>query len=381
MQSLTVPTARNPNDHTPAEIQDALRGKTGSRLFTYRYELLDQSSRYVEDLSGVEYCRITQDWLADIKRRASLLVRDLGRVDWLGDRIKPYVRLALPPYGPNDWVEWPQGVFLLSSPKRSASPAGVISRPVEAYDLLQALADDKPATRYAVTAGTRYTDAVSTLLTGFAKNITASGSTLPVTREWEPGTSKLAIINDLLKAITYDSISFDEDGVALVRPYVVPSKRNSEFTYADGADGLTIPNPEQTLDLFSVPNRWVLVSSDPDRPPMRAVYTNTDPSSPTSTVRRGRIITDVRSPDRDAPDTIGLQAQVQRLANEASQIYEAIDFQTAGMPIHSGNDSYWIKYGPLAINAQYIEQSWELEMRANAPLSPMSHRARRVVSV
>jgi len=384
VQSLTVPPDHNPGGHTPAEILDALQGVGGRRRFSFRYDLLDRNGAYVAPLPNVVSCSIEQNWLADIKRTARITLRDSGGIDYLSDRIQPWVRLHLPPYGPDDWVEWPQGVFLLSSPTRSVDQSGVVLREVEAYDLLQIYADDLVDARYTVPAGTPYIDAIRTLLAPGGTypfpgtpRISPTSATVPIDREWDPGTSRLRIINDLLAAINYESLSFDEYGVAVVRPYVSPDQRAPEYTYGSGPNGVTLPDVEQTLDLFAVPNRWVLVVSEPEEPPLVATYTNSNPSSPTSTVRRGRVITDFRT-EQEAADLATLQARAARLAFEASQIYEAVEFATGLMPIHSGNDVYQIVDPRLSINARYVEHSWSMDLRAG---STMRHRARRVVTV
>lgn len=349
----------------------------GGRRFTFRYELLDASNSKLADLDTVVSCTVEQNWLADIKRKANFRIRDTGGIDWLSNRIKPWVRLHLPPYGDDDWVEWPQGVFLLSTPTRATDDTGAVFRDVEGYDGLQVYADDKVTDRYTVAAGVAYTTAVSTLLGSVPKNVTLSSATLPTDKEWEPGTAKLAIINDLLSAVNYESLSFDENGVAVVRPYTSPQDRAEEYTYADDDDSLILPDVEQELDLFAVPNRWVLVVSDPDRASLTSSYTNTDPASPTSTVRRGRTIVDFRT-EQDAADQAALDAKTARLAFEASQVYEAISFETGMMPVHSGNDVYRITFGPLAVNAKYSEHTWSMDLRVGAT---MRHRARRVVTV
>jgi hypothetical protein len=349
----------------------------GSRRFAFRYELLDSSNAKIGDLTDVEACTVTMNWLADIKRTATFQLKDTDQVDFLSNRIKPYIQLRIPPYGPNDWVEWPQGVFLLSSPQRTTDTTGTRWRSVTAYDAGQVYADDLVTARYTVAAATKYTDAVSTLLGSVPKNITTSASVLPAALEWPPGTSKLKIINELLDAMNYESLSFDEDGIATVRPYRVPSTRPSEYTYADNAVSVMLPTVTQDLDLFAIPNSWVLVVSNPDQSALSSTYTNTNPASPTSTVRRGRTIVDFRT-QQNAADQASLDALVSRLAFEASQIYEAIQFETGLMPIHSGNDVYRIEYSPMAIAAQYSEHGWTMELGV---ATTMKHNARRVVTV
>jgi hypothetical protein len=375
MQAVVPVGDHNPNDHTETEILAALRGSSGSRYWTFRYELLDDTNTKVADLGNVESCSVEQNWLADIKRTATFRLTEVDYIDYLSDRIKPWVRLHLPPFGDSDWVEWPQGVFVLSTPTRNANPVMHVSRDVAGYDLLQVLADDAVDSRYVVTAGTLYTDAVADLLPS-AANIQASTLAVPVDLEWEPGKSKLLIVNNLLGAANYESLSVDENGLYEAQAYQSPRDRGPEYVYADDDDGLMLPDVDQTIDLFSVPNKWVRVLSQPDREPLVSTYTNNDPASLTSTVRRARTITDFAEV-HDAADQATLDAMVERLAFESSQVFEAIDFETALMPIHSGNDVYRITYGPLSIDDNYAEHTWSMDHRAGAT---MTHRARRVVT-
>lgn len=380
MQQLrsALPAGNNPNGHSNAEIKDALVGKTGARRWEFRYRLLDLNGAVKdESLDGVISCSVSQDWLAEIKRTATFKIRDDGEINFLSDRIQPVARLLLPPYGPNDWTEWPLGTFILSSPARQADRTDQVTRQVQGYDFLQILSDDVTTARYTVTNGTSYSSAINTLLSGFLRTITTSTATLPIAREWEPGTKKLTIINELLAAINHNSLSFDENGVAQVRSYTAPGDRAEEYVYADDDESLIVPEMEQTLDLFSIPNKWTLVVSDPDRVALVSTYTNTNPASPTSTVSRGRTITYFET-EQDAADQTALDAKVQRLAFESSQVFEQIEFTTGLNPLHSGNDVYRLTYGALAIDAKYSEQSWSMELKAGAQ---MRHRARRVVSI
>lgn len=378
MQSFLPTGAFNPNNHTLATVMAALRGTSGSRRVSFRYELQDLTGAVVfPALDNVLACKVEQNWLADIKRTASFVLRDNGKINYLSDRIKPFIRFHLPPFGTMDWVEWPQGLFTLVSPTRGDNADGLITRDVQAYDLLQIFDDDRPTGRYSVAAATNIITAVTTLLGTVAKNVTTHSGTMTTTREWEPGTSKLRIINDLLGMVNYKSLAFDANGVALVQPYVAAASRTEEYTYDDSNIGLIVPEVDQTLDLFSIANHWTAVVSEPDRPELIASYTNTDPGSPTSTVRRGRTITEVLT-EVEVVDLTTLQAMVARRAFEASQVYEAIDFTTGMMPVHAGDDVYRINYGNLAINAKFSEQTWGMELKAGAT---MKHRARRVVSV
>lgn len=224
-----------------------------------------------------------------------------------------------------------------------------------------------------------YTGVVDHLLTeaNVPKKITANSATIPVPKEWEAGTSKRQIIGDLLTAINYESLSFDEDGFAVVKPYISPQERGSEFTYQDDELSVMYPEVMQEYDLFAIPNRWVMTLSDPDRDTITVDFTNNDPASPTSTVRRGRTITSFEQA-QDADSEATMIGKIARKAFEASQVYEAIEFSTALIPIHSGNDVYTLVYDPMGLSGQYAEVSWDMDLTAGAK---MTHRARRVISL
>lgn len=277
------------------------------------------------------------------------------------------------------FVEWPLGVFLLSTPTRSLVGGSYVARDVEAYDQLVVLRDNKTADRLSYPAGTVYTTALAAIASsyGFVQNVTPSALVMPAAMEWDPGTTYLRVVNDLLAAINYESASFDEVGRFVAKPYVSPTVRASGYTYATDAVSVISGDVTQTIDLFSVPNKWVLVVSEADRPPLIGTYVNASPASPTSTVARGRTIVDYRT-EQDAADQITLDAKAARLAVDASQVFESITFSTAVMPIHSGGDVYSIGISELVIDAKFSEQSWSYDL---APGALMKHEARRVVNV
>ena len=369
MQALD-PTGK----YSPAAVLDALTGRRGSRTLTYRYDRLDELNKYVEPIDYLIEGTISNNALADIKRTAKFTLLDRGGINYLKDRIRPWVRLAMPDGG---YVEWPQGVFLLATPSRTLGANGIVMRDVEAYDQLLVLQDDKVADRYSVAVGAKYTDAVNTLVFGFARSVTPSALTLPGGMEWEPGTTKLRILNDLLGAINYESAWFDERGTLICRPYQAPSTVTPGYVYGADAASVITGDVGQTIDLFDVANKWVLVKSEADQAPLTGTYVNDAPSSPTSTVSRGRVIVDFRT-EEDAADQATLTAKAQRLGFNASQVFENIELETAAMPIHSNADVLRLSVPGLAVEGIYSEHTWELRLRAGAP---MSHTVRRVVTL
>jgi hypothetical protein len=223
----------------------------------------------------------------------------------------------------------------------------------------------------------RVDELVTTVTRRVDSIVVDSAKTLPTALEWEPGTPKIQIINDLLGAINYESATYDENGYFIGRPYVRPQDRTSEFRYATDSESVLTGDVDQTVDLFGVPNKWIVVVSDPDRPTLTGTYVNDNPLSPTSTVSRGRAIVDFRT-EQNAPDQVTLDAQAARLAFEASQVYEVIEFNTALMPIHQNADVYDLIIDGLVVDSKYSEHTWSMSLSNG---STMKHKVRKVVSV
>lgn len=347
-----------------------------NRMLAFRYDLLDSQNKFKRQLSNVA-ASVSNNSLADIKRTARLSLREDGNINFLSDRIKPWVRLKMPDWG---YAEFPMGVFLLTTPPRKIDASGVITRDVEAYDQTQILLDDKVDDRYTVPAGTNYLVAVKEVLDSAGvsgQNLTQTDKLLPTDRDWDPGTTKLQIISDLLGAINYGSLYFDENGLAIAQPYVSPAIRASEYTYRDDDQSVIFPEVEQALDLWNIPNKWVLLVSEADRAPLRSVYTNSNPDSPTSTVSRGRTI--MADPIAvNAVDQVTLDGMTVRRAYEASQIYEHVTYETGIMPMHSNADVLTLEFTGLGISAKYSETSWSFNLKAG---EGMKHGIRRVIAI
>lgn len=281
---------------------------------------------------------------------------------------------------PVQWIEWPLGVFLLSSPTRKDENRQV-RRSIEAYDSSLILKEDKFTDRYVIEAGTKYTDAIIDILNdaGIWKiNIIDHPGTLATDREFEIGTTKLFAVNELLAAINYTSLWVDENGYFVAQPYVLPSNRDPEYEYRTGDLSIIHPGAEEELDLFAVPNKWVRYVSNPDRNiVLRSEYINDLSASPTSTINRGRTIVDIDYVE-DIYDQATLDEYVKRIAYNASQVYGKFEFATALMPHHSYYNCLFIEYDGLGIAHKYMESSWSMDLHANGV---MRHSCRRVIQV
>lgn len=357
------------------EINAALRAS--SRTWSFRYDRLDNANVLLGpvELSGV---RITHAALADkIKRNLTGALSPDAGFDYQSNRLRAYARLQMLDGG---WNEWPLGTFLLTTEKtarRATVPRELV--PVTGFDLLQVLVEDKVTDRYVVASGVNYVTAIGTVLAsaGLADfTITSTALTLPAPLEWEPGTEKLKIVNDLLAAINYTPLSMTPLGKPTSSPYVAPDVAALLWSYALDTASLVRPGTMTTLDLFDVPNVIVGYVSQPDRPALRSVATNSDPTSALSTVRRGRNI--VRILDStivaNVADQTTLDAKVAQALAETSQQYETIEYATGLMPQHNDADVVTFDYGSGA--NRYRETGWDMELKAGGV---MTHSARRVV--
>lgn len=358
---------------TEQQVIDTLQS---SRIIKFRYDLLDKEDRRIgtiDDITG-SYSFNSE---AEIKGAASfnLNEKNLKDIDFLSERIKPYFCLKLG----LTWLEWGQGIYLLSSPNRNEQDGGIY-RDIEAYDGGLILKEDRVDNRYLITHGTLYTDAIRDLIlsTGITKiSIQESDLELSVDKEYEIGTSKLDIINDLLMAINYNSVYFDGNGFCMVRKYINPKDRPYEYSYETNSDSIIIPGSSETLDAFSVPNKFVRYVENPETGYLISSFINDKASNKLSTVYRGRTITDISSVT-DIADQDTLDEYVKRIATEKSQVFGGIKFSTWAMPHHTFLDCLYVKNKILGISEKFIETSWSVNASANGN---MTHTCKKVVEL
>ena len=333
-----------------------------------------------------------------------------GKIDWLSDRIQPVVEVKMPdavvpkaeyemdnffitPWQNNEyevnkstyekqdgqWLSYPLGVFILSTPKRVEVNKQVY-RDADAYDGLVILKDDKFTERYTVQEGIRYTDAMVAILetAGITKyNIEQSDKVLPATKEWGIGTDKLSAINELASALNYTPFWVDEYGYYTASHYTSPQDKSADHEYADDELSVTYNGMEEELDLFDTANVFTLVLSDTEREPLVSTIENNSAESPTSIPNRGRRIVDFRE-IQDAADQEALDGQCQRIADAASQVYGHLDFSTAIIPTHGYSDVIRVVNSTLGIDGKYAETEWKMDLTGGGK---MAHSVRKVVSL
>lgn len=373
MQTLALAT-----EYAPEDVERALRGFRGRRIWRFRYELLNANNERIRDLDNVVGGSVEHDYLGEIKRTAKFTVRDNGTINYLTQRIRPWAGIRMPD---GEYMEWPLGVFLLTTPTRKVDISGVVTRDVDAYDQTIVLRDDTVPDRYFVNANYSYTLAIREVLENTSGIndyfVDESPEVTPIALEWEPGTSRYQIVADMLAMINFGSLWFDGTGIARAQKYTPPAERSAEFEYRTNDVSVILPDSEQTLDLYEIPNRWVLIVSNPDLPPLRAEIVNSDLASPTSTMNRGRIITRVVT-NVEAPTQGMLNAIAERMRDEEGQVFEKIVFRTGLMPFHENADVFDFEYDGFVGYGRFLETKWSMDLSQGAE---MQHEARRTVSI
>lgn len=364
-----------PMPYESTAISAALRAP--AREWAFRYERVLPDGSIMDE--EVVTCTVKHDDLADVKRTCDLTLPASSTFDQLTHRLRAYARLRMPD---GEWQEWALGTFYLQTARRRrAAAAGDSVSARVGYDGTLRLQDDKLTDRHVVDVGVAHTTAVKDQLTAAGlptSSVSDLTQTLPAPLEWEPGTTRLKIINDLLAAVNYRPVRFDAMGTPVVEPYLPPDEAPVVWRYAVDVNSVVRPGVDTDLDLFGVPNRWVGYVSQPDLPPLRAVITNDDPADPLSTVGRGRVIVRVIDTQQigEAPTQAILADLVERAAQEDRSQYETASFSTGLMPFHDSGQVFELDYGDGPL--RYRETSWTMELKAGGV---MQHGMRRVVQL
>lgn len=349
----------------------------GPRSESYRWELLDLTGAPMGDLDGVTDGGVEWSNATTLRASGSLVYDGADEIDWLHSLVRAWYHADFPD-GTN--AEWPLGTFIPAAPS-TAYDDGRASRDVALQSLLQVLDEDVIDTTYGLAAGTVVTAAVRALIAGAGSIVagrvagTDSTETLRSPRVWEPGTSRLRIINDLLDTINYFALSVDGMGTYRLDPYIVPSGRAVAWSFADDDECIYHPAFTHESDLYAAPNRVLAIAQgDGDAPSLTATSSNMDPADPLSIPSRGRTVTHVED-NVEATSQSVLQGIADRRRLELAQVSSVVEI--SHLPIDlTPNDFVTFKDG-AGIDLRGVVQKWSLPC---APGALMKTTIREVVS-
>lgn len=287
-------------------------GFTGNHAETYEAFLMDIDGKLVTQLDLISG---KLDW------NASLDVPGSGEVDivtdpqanWNIDRVQI-------------WYRAEQGTRKLRYPLM----VGIIQKPdvdtrlgvttLKFFDKTTLLAEDFLSTSMSFGVGKSAVAAVREVIASVRSphHIVDSSATIRTAMSWPVGTTKLKVVNDLLKSIHYTPIRADGTGALVSHP--IQSNPPVAHHFKPGPDCIAGPVTANEHDLFDIPNRVIGISTaDGDKPPLTAARDNVDKESPWSIPSRGRVI--ARTFDNiDVDSQATLNARVLELLYSSSQV-------------------------------------------------------------
>lgn len=373
----------------------------GDRVTSYRWEVLTHSAgvdTLAGYLDGVIEPSASLNWTlySAVKGTGSLKVADLakaqtgflriGQVALASARLRPVLVIdGLP--------DVPWGVYLVrAAPERWSGSGRVYG--LEILDKCTVLDQDRVENAYTVSAGTVILTAVAAVIASADESIVVDAtqtSALAGSMVWEAGTTKLQIVNDLLKALNYNALWVDGVGNFRATPYQVPAARSVKYELlnldrelVDGDLGIYEREWDRDRDLYEVPNKVIAVqATSGDAAPLTGTATNTDPASPFSYANRGnRWITVVLSGVEVPAGTSGeitafLQAKARSSLIAQSSVQAAVKVKHLPLPLRV-SDVLRFANGPAGIDKRHVLTSLSLE--AN-PLGLMSSTLQEVIDL
>lgn len=317
-----------PRPLVPPVLPDPFR--MAPRRERYRVDLMTNRDGTIGQLDGVK--EISLEFSASdegvLTSGGSLNLDDVGQtIDWLNARCQPWATV--------NGQSWPLGVYLMSAPTEQHESTGR-SWDVVLKDKLSILDEDWMAETYALAAGQNVVDAIRQVIAdaGEANHaISADPRVLSGPLTWPANTSRLTIVQDLLKLLNFAPLWVDGWGSYIGEPFVDPQNRAVSMAFEEGLSAIHLPSFQVTKDVASVPNRLIGVSSS-STAGLVVTADNNDAASPYSIIRRNRII--ARSEDFDTTDLGTLANLVSRRMLELMAPASVVEFQHAVVPLEVG---------------------------------------------
>ena len=322
--------------------------------------------------NGVEYGKceiydsatIRMDSSAEIKKSLSAnLVLPQG-VNFFKDKLR--VKIIV------NNTEYLSGEYYIGTVTKNIDDYGIESYYIEGYDGCYLPSRYRSESILHVSKGEKYVDVIKLLLiqTGVIEIDVVDNQTVFKTEreDWEIGTSYLEIINDLLSEINYESLWFDNKGVAHINPKIKISGENIKYKY--GTDSNVEVKTNIETDIYDKYNVFTAYVDSPDNDTvMIATSTNDDPDSILSVQARGRI----QAPPKRL-DNIANQAELQAYVDNLKlSSRSSIETTTITTPLEGGHDiNDIVQYK----DNLYIETSWELTLDSS---TLMTHNIKREV--
>lgn len=343
------------------------------RTVRFEYIIRDQYNKTIGHLTNATGS-IDFDSTNEIMRTCSISARksELLDINSVDERIVPYFCLLAPN---GHWLKYPLGVFVINPSSTLNGKETYIT--VNGYDLADIAQKMKLENTAFYSAGTIYTSAISNRIGSIYTNydvVADSTLTKSVDSEYEMGKTEIEVINNMLNAINYYPLYFDENGVGHAEPYIFPEGRKVQMQYSADNKSVIFDGIQQASNIYDVPNRFIRYTDDSDSENLLSVITVTDENIPTSTTRRGRIITDITSV-KDVASQVALDNLTRRAAITGTQRQEELTFETLLMPNHGFKNCIQFRCEDAGIEGKYIENSWSMDLSVGGKMTHTCYKA------
>ena len=262
-----------------------------NRVEKYTYRLLDAFTgnlvRELKNTSGGSL-NFDADQVIQSAGQVNVTRKEFqDKVDWARYRIQIIVEVK-------GMDPWPLGVFLPSSPDDDYQD-GRVSNQLNLEDKLTILESDKTDETYFIKKGEFLRDHIVKIIgTWFNENTSGiQASTVKAVDDtfFDPGITKLTLVNEILKTMQFMPLYADGNGVFQARPYNFPADVSPSWSFSRGESAIHLSGYKKSNNLATIPNKVVLVadgSSSTDV--MKAVVEITDTSSPAHKNNRGGLV-------------------------------------------------------------------------------------------
>lgn len=286
----------------------------GPRRPRWRYTLLDRQERPLGRLDGASNGRFSSTYQALLGAELSLTIDERGQnIDWLASRLQVDYDPGIPGVNP-----WPLGRFVFDTPEDSYGP-GRSWHDVTLLSKLAALDRSRVLSRYTLQEGVPVVPAVADLIRGAgetALSVVDSTKVLENPLTFEVGTTRVEVVNELLKGIGYEQLAVDAAGQFRVQP--IRTAETPAYEFAPGPYAIHMPEYKARRDIGGVRNIWVVYGQGTeDDPPLQGIAYNRDPASPFAIQYIGESVGTTSGVEADDETTYAELARQELLRNMA----------------------------------------------------------------
>ena len=334
---------------------------------TFEYYIVDPGTwRDIKKVDNVTSSTINRDLNAETLGSASISISEsLGEC---------YIRIYLITIQNGVREKHPLGTFMIQTPSYSFD-GKITNVTMDAYTPLLELKENMPPIGYSILKDENIMDRAYRIVREQVR-----APVLKTVTEDKLFTNFVANVDDTWITFVYDllanakySLYLDEMGRVLFTPQQDTASLQPVWTYDDSNSSILYPTLDIDHDLYGIPNVVEVIFSNGN-----SYYygkaVNNDPSSPISTVNRGREITHrVTDPDlMGDPTEEQIQAYAERVLREMSALEYTISYTHGYCPVRIG-DCVRLNYsraGLRGIKAKVISQSIKCE-----PGCPVTEKA------